>query len=162
MSTDLPVPGQFDSAIDDEVRRLRIIYASDLPDKVAQLRSLVADMQENKANLSPVNEIFRAAHSMKGAASMYGFQTLADLGAALDEVLYPLLKGAKPVTDGICDLCVEWLTAISDVAASSEKGVERSAADYAVFHRLQKLSQLENDRMDDRGKNCRPGRPDPA
>lgn len=139
MTRDHPEPKNFDSVVDEQMQRLRNIYVSEVPDKVARLRALVAELKEGKTHPSPVDEIFRAAHSMKGAAGMYGFQPMADLGEAVSDMLDPCRKGTKPATDEVCDLCDQWIAALIDIVESASKGVDRAAKDYAVYHRMKEL-----------------------
>lgn len=136
-----PAPDEFDSAMADEIQSLRKIYASELPEKTEKLKTLVAAVRKSKADVIAVNEIFRAAHSMKGAAAMYGFPALADLGDAGECALTPVCAGKKPATDELCAMCDEWILALTDVVKAAANGVERSAAEYPVFHKLKKWGE---------------------
>ena len=56
-------------------------------------------LQAEKATLTPehLNEIFRAAHSIKGSSGMLGFTELVSLTHGMENLLDLLRKGERPV-----------------------------------------------------------------
>ena len=62
-------------------------------------------MEKNPGEVSPdvINRIFRAIHSIKGAAGFFGFDALKDLAHAMESVLMQVRDGKLQVTSALMD-----------------------------------------------------------
>ena len=56
-------------------------------------------LEQESENSELLQEIFRAAHTLKGSSGMLGFQSMAGLTHAMEDLLDRVRKGTLPVTD---------------------------------------------------------------
>lgn len=66
-------------------------------------------------NAEALNAVFRAAHSIKGSAGMFGFTTLADFTHHLETLLDLIRKGEARLTEGRVDLTLRAADEIRDL-----------------------------------------------
>jgi two-component system, chemotaxis family, sensor kinase CheA len=87
-----------------------------------------------------INNIFRAAHSLKGISGLFGFSELTGLSHTLENMLDRLRMGKIAVTENVLDLlfaAADMLRTI--VAGKAEGGQPPSAADLELM-----IDRLEN------------------
>ena len=70
-----------------DLERLRGLFLEEAHEHSAALEAGVLAMEANPNDQELTNDVFRAAHSLKGAAGAIGFQSLADLTHALETLL---------------------------------------------------------------------------
>jgi len=85
-----------------------------------------------------LEKIFRAAHSLKGAARAVGVTMIEQLAHALEDVLDALRNQALDPTPALYTACYKTLDAIRDVHAAYESGATTPPA-----HALQVLANLQ-------------------
>ncbi|WP_353892075.1 chemotaxis protein CheA [Proteinivorax hydrogeniformans] len=61
-------------------------------------------LENDKNDKQAVNEIFRAAHTLKGMAATMGFQSIADLTHGIENLLDEIRNGSRELTDKITDV----------------------------------------------------------
>lgn len=60
-------------------------------------------LEQESDNSELLQEIFRAAHTLKGSSGMLGFQSMAGLTDAMEDLLDRVRKGTLSVTPEIVD-----------------------------------------------------------
>ena len=75
-----------------------------------------------KAEPSVLNNIFRAAHSLKGLSGMFGFEAMASLSHNLENLLDSLRLGKIELTPAIIDLLLEALSVLHTLLEMKSKG----------------------------------------
>ena len=127
-----------------------------------------ADSSERQALLK---EIFREAHSLKGAARAVGFTTIENLGHSLEELLLNAKEGHLTFSPELFDLLYQALDAIDLLVAQVDSGDTAPPAKVLTL-----LAALENakesigqndalpqtaiEKTDGSGPESTPGRPD--
>src|SRR5512137_2258415 len=79
-----------------------------------------------------LNSVFRAAHSLKGLASMFGVERLAVLAHALEDALDDLRMGRRPLDAVALDLLLEAPEVFSRIIAEESTGATPTTRDAAV------------------------------
>ena len=64
--------------MDDELEELRAIFLDECLENIELLEGGLMRMGEGENDLDTLNEVFRAAHSIKGGASTFGFMPMAE------------------------------------------------------------------------------------
>jgi two-component system chemotaxis sensor kinase CheA len=90
-------------------------FVSEAEEILERMREDLADLQDRRASLAQggevdpdlVNRIFRAAHSLKGLAGMFGFDGMSDLAHHLEDVLDGLRLGRMSFDASAVDLLDE-------------------------------------------------------
>ena len=96
---------------------------------------------EGAADIKPVlDELMRAAHSMKGAARIVGLDPLVKLAHALEDLFVAALRGELGISPAAVDVLLETVDRISAVAQGDEAGL--AALDGELPARLEQLALL--------------------
>jgi chemotaxis protein histidine kinase CheA len=92
-------------------------------------RSLLS-LEQNPQNLDAVEEIFRAAHTLKGMSATMGFEKVAHLTHDMESVLDKLRTRQIPVTAAVIDIIFETFdvlrTLVSDSISQTDSNVDMS------------------------------------
>lgn len=112
--------------------RLRALFIDELAENVAVLnRGLIALEQQDAAVDTDivVNEMFRAAHSLKGGAHSAGVQELVVLCHRLEDALSRLRDGTLPSTTRVVEPLFEAVDALAGAERRMRNGGEAAGAD---------------------------------
>jgi two-component system chemotaxis sensor kinase CheA len=81
-------------------------------------------LEQESENSELLQEIFRAAHTLKGSSGMLGFQSMAGLTHAMEDLLDRVRKGTLPVTPEIVDALLASLDGLKVLMAGLADGEE--------------------------------------
>ncbi len=97
--------------------------AEEIVEKLYQnLFSLEESSKKGKIDLDSLNDTFRAAHSLKGIAGMFGFSQIEALSHNLESVLDSLRLGKIQFDPKILDLLDESVALLSKIIGASGQG----------------------------------------
>lgn len=100
-------------------------------------------------NSESLNAVFRAAHSIKGSAGMFGFVTLADFTHHLETLLDLIRKGKAELTDVRVDLTLEAVDEIRRLVDELADGQDAPPASGPLTDRLViEVSEAKGDQPD--------------
>jgi len=94
-------------------------------------RSLL-DLEKNPENHEVVNEIFRAAHTLKGSSGMMGFTDIQELAHKMEDLFDNIRKGLMTPSSDLIDSIFECIDAIEERINRIEKG-ERGEGDFSYL-----------------------------
>lgn len=80
------------------------VFLEESKEHLGSLNQKLLDLEKNNDNLSALNEIFRAAHTLKGMSSTMGFDDLADLTHHMEDVLSDLKDGILVANSTVVDI----------------------------------------------------------
>lgn len=80
------------------------VFLEESKEHIESLNQKLLDLEKNPNDIPALNEIFRAAHTLKGMSSTMGFDDLADLTHHMENVLSDLKEGILPVNSGVIDV----------------------------------------------------------
>ncbi len=80
------------------------VFLEESKEHIGSLNQKLLDLEKNPNDIPALNEIFRAAHTLKGMSSTMGFDDLADLTHHMENVLSDLKEGLLPVNSGVIDV----------------------------------------------------------
>ena len=104
------------------------------------LLSLDASVREGAADPALVNESFRAVHTLKGLAGLFGAQRLATLSHRLEDLLDDLRLGRAPLGLETLDVLFSAIDAYARLLANEREGKDESVP--AVDDLLNRLDRL--------------------
>ena len=75
-----------------DVSKYREMFLSEAKDHLQLLNDSLLRLEKNPADLKPVDEMFRAAHTLKSMAATVNYNKLAGLCHAIEDVLDKVRK----------------------------------------------------------------------
>jgi two-component system chemotaxis sensor kinase CheA len=90
-------------------------FLDEAGDNLEHLNELLLSAEQNQSDMDIINEIFRVAHTFKGMAATMGFQQMAALTHAMEDVLGLVRSGNLLLTSDDVDIlfkCLDTLTAM--------------------------------------------------
>jgi two-component system chemotaxis sensor kinase CheA len=91
----------------DEMESIIEEFMIETKEIVNALDSNLVKLEREPDNLNLLNEIFRGAHTMKGAAGFLGFNELMKLTHKMEDILNKLRKAELTVTSDVMDILLE-------------------------------------------------------
>ena len=104
------------------------IFIDETSERLQNLSDCIMELEKDPENMDTINEIFRAAHSLKGMAGTMGFKRMQRLTHDMENVFQEVRSEKVKVTSSMIDLLFKCLDAIEgyldNVKASSDEGTE--------------------------------------
>ncbi len=82
------------------------------------------NLQPGSPDIDLVNDIFRAAHSMKGAAGNFGFNHVVDFTHALETLLDEMRAGSRNVTEDTVSLLLQSVDCLREMLSVLQEGTD--------------------------------------
>jgi len=124
--------------MDDDLEELRLIFLDECNENIELLEGGLMRMGEGEDSEDTLNEVFRAAHSIKGGGSTFGFLPMAELTHHMETLLDEMRSGRRPVVPDDVDLLLLALDAVQGILSDS-----RSQSDADHPDRMKIQAQLE-------------------
>lgn len=104
------------------------IFIDETDEHLQTLSDCIMELEKEPGNMDVINEIFRAAHSLKGMAGTMGFKRMQHLTHDMENVFQEVRSDKIKVDSSMIDLLFKCLDAIegylNNVKASSDEGTE--------------------------------------
>ena len=124
--------------MDEELEELRGIFLDECNENIELLEGGLMRMGEGDDDADTLNEVFRAAHSIKGGGSTFGFLPMAELTHHMETLLDEMRSGRRPVVEDDVDLLLVGLDIVQGILSES-----RDQADADHPDRLALQAKLE-------------------
>lgn len=104
------------------------IFIDESKEHLQALNDQVLIMEQDPENIDTVNEIFRAAHSLKGMAGTMGFKRMQRLTHDMENLFSEIRNGKMSVNPDIVDIVFKCLDALegylSNIQETADEGTE--------------------------------------
>ncbi|MBN2078150.1 MAG: chemotaxis protein CheW [Spirochaetes bacterium] len=100
------------------------IFLEEADEQLQELNQNLLELEKNPENIEIINNIFRAAHSLKSSAAFVGLNELSDLAHMMENLLQGIRDGSMAVTSEIVDVifkCFDEIHNVIDTISSGEK-----------------------------------------
>ncbi len=108
------------------------IFIDETNGHLQNLSDCIMTLEKEPENMDTINEIFRAAHSLKGMAGTMGFKRMQRLTHDMENVFQEVRSSNMSVTSGLVDVLFQCLDAIEayldNVKESSDEGTDDNEA----------------------------------
>lgn len=105
------------------------IFIDETKEHLQTLNDQVLIMEQDPENVDTVNEIFRAAHSLKGMAGTMGFKRMQRLTHDMENVFSEIRNGKMSVTPDIVDIVFKCLDALEGYLANIQESADEGTED---------------------------------
>ena len=114
----------------DSLDEIRKIFEEECIEGLDTMESGLLNLEEGSAGGDVVNDIFRAAHSIKGGSATFGYKKIADFTHLMETLLDLVRNGQKSATPAVVQLllgCVDCLREMMEAIHSGEYDEARIA-----------------------------------
>lgn len=94
------------------------IFIEESKEHLQGLNQSLLQLEQNPQDSAMLNEIFRAAHTLKGMAGTMGYTKMATLTHHMEDVLHALRNGEMKATTRLIDLLFQCLDALENYVGS--------------------------------------------
>ena len=116
-------------------------FLDETDDNVQRLDDLLLALEKNMTDMDVINEIFRAAHTLKGMAGTMGFTNMMGLTHAMEDRLDAARKGVRPLTEADMNRLFQGLDTLQEMADAIRGGGNDSHIDVSeMVHDLRNES----------------------
>jgi two-component system chemotaxis sensor kinase CheA len=105
-----------------DLKRFQDTFFEEAAEHLETIESGLLRLEETGDDVELLNTIFRAAHSIKGAAGSFGFNELASLTHALENVLDHLRSGRRASDPALTQLLLGASDTLAELVAATKKG----------------------------------------
>jgi len=132
VSTDIPT---------SDLRQFHATFFVESSEGLDVMESGLLDMENGTPVAERIDAVFRAAHSIKGSAATFGFESIAALTHVMETVLDELRAGKRALDSRISDTLLAALDVLRELLAAAEHGTPvNPLATEAIIARLHALS----------------------
>ena len=104
------------------------IFLDETKEHLQNLNTQILELEQDSENMDTVNEIFRAAHSLKGMAGTMGYKRMQNLTHDMENVFSEVRNGNIKVQPNMIDILFQCLDALegylSNIQESSDEGTD--------------------------------------
>src|SRR5258708_20658813 len=111
-----------------EKREYKEVFLTEAREYLSTLNNALVTLEKDPAQAESINEIFRAAHTLKGMSATMGYEPMAQLTHQMETVLEPIRSGSKPLTSQLMDalfVCLDQLEKWVGILASQDSLEEK-------------------------------------
>lgn len=103
---------------DNELDELKEIFLEECRENVDILEQGLLQLGQGDNDVELLNEVFRAAHSIKGGGATFGFAALAELTHHMETLLDEMRAGKRDVSEDDLELLLESVDIVRDLMES--------------------------------------------
>lgn len=121
----------------------RDIFFEESEDNLTQLNDNILELEKEPDNIDLINEIFRAAHTLKGMSATMGYNVMSKLTHKMEDIFDLFKSGKLKVTSDHISLifrCLDKLTELLDGLREEEEQSDEQISDL-----WNELDQVENE-----------------
>ncbi|PKL38053.1 MAG: hypothetical protein CVV44_12865 [Spirochaetae bacterium HGW-Spirochaetae-1] len=100
------------------------IFLEEADEQLQELNQNLLELEKNPGNSDIINNIFRAAHSLKSSAAFVGLNDLSDLAHKMENLLQGIRDQTMEITPQIVDVIFKCFDAINSVIETVSSGEE--------------------------------------
>lgn len=140
-------------AEDDTYRKLFVAESIENHEKI--VNSLL--ILENGSDNSAIDEIFRAAHTLKGMSASMGFDDMETLCHSMEDVFHLIRSGERSVNKDLIDILLACTDIIEEMLDDIESGGDSSSIQSSelVDHLKSLISGEDCVQINESGKDCK-------
>src|SRR5215470_345257 len=111
------------------LEQLKQTFFDECTELLQEIETGLTEMREGGVSDETVNAVFRAVHSVKGGAGIFGFTALVEFAHVFETVLDEVRHGKMTATAEVLDVMLTASDVLSDLVTMSRSG-EAIAAGY--------------------------------
>ena len=119
-----------------EVSQYLSVFMDECQEHLQTLNQAILELEHNPENSGVLDQIFRAAHTLKGASATMGFNKMANLTHAMEDVLSKLRSKELTASTEIVNVLFEAIDMLEVLASKIGEGIEEDIEITGVVQEL--------------------------
>ena len=107
------------------------IFLDETKEHLQNLNTQILDLEQEPDNMDTINEIFRAAHSLKGMAGTMGYKRMQALTHDMENVFSEVRNGTIKIQSDMIDTLFKCLDALEEYLANIQQTTDEGTNDNA-------------------------------
>lgn len=112
------------------------IFLDETKEHLQNLNTQIMDLEQSPENMDTINEIFRAAHSLKGMAGTMGYKRMQALTHDMENVFSEVRNGTFKVQPDMIDVLFKCLDALEEYLENIQQTTEEGTNDNEELIRI--------------------------
>lgn len=129
----------------EEIEQYLEIFIQEAKEQLEIITQSLLELEKNPENQEVINEIFRAAHTLKGSSGMMGFTEIQELTHKMEDVFDSIRKGLTKPSPDLIDVLFECVDALEKRINHLEMG-ERKEEDFSYL--VEKIERCITEKRD--------------
>ena len=135
------------------------IFIDETKEHLQNLNTEILNLEQDSENVDTINEIFRAAHSLKGMAGTMGFKRMQTLTHDMENVFSEVRNGSIKVKGNMIDILFQCLDALEEYLNTiQESGEEGTNDNEPLIKQLNEILGTKDDGAAAGGKKEEPAK----
>lgn len=105
------------------------IFIDESNEHLQNLNTQILNLESDPENMDTINEIFRAAHSLKGMAGTMGYKRMQTLTHDMENVFSEVRNGNIKVSPGMVDILFQCLDALDEYVGNIKESADEGTND---------------------------------
>src|SRR6478736_2211197 len=119
-------------------------FVAEASELLEDLEKALLQLEQDKHNKESVGEVFRTMHSLKGSASMFGFDSISNFTHHLESIYQSIREGSRELTQEIFSTTLACLDHLRNLLKDSQmKNEETKNKHNQLLLEIEKLIQHE-------------------
>lgn len=127
------------------------IFIDETKEHLQSLNTQILDLEQEPDNENTINEIFRAAHSLKGMSGTMGYKRMQLLTHHMENVLSEVRNGTVKVKANLIDVLFQCLDALEEYLACIQETADEGTNENEPI--IKGLNDILDENLDDKSKN---------
>lgn len=123
------------------------IFLDETNEHLENLNTQILSLEQEPDNMDTINEIFRAAHSLKGMAGTMGYKRMQTLTHDMENVFSEVRNGNIKVKANMIDILFQCLDALEEYSTNVRESADEGTNDNE--HLIKQLNAILKGEMDD-------------
>lgn len=122
------------------------IFLDETKEHLQNLNTQIMELEADPENMGVINEIFRAAHSMKGMAGTMGYKRMQTLTHDMENVFSEVRNGAIKVQPEMIDVLFNCLDALEEYTNNIQESADEGTNDNEAL--IKRLNAIIDEKKD--------------
>ncbi len=136
------------------------IFIDETKEHLQNLNTHILELEQDGENMDTINEIFRAAHSLKGMAGTMGYKRMQTLTHDMENVFSEVRNGNIKVDSDMIDLLFKCLDALEEYLAAIQETADEGTNENEPL--IKGLNDILNSKGSDKAKEEKPAKTEEA
>ena len=105
------------------------IFLDETREHLQNLNTEILNLEQEPENMNTINEIFRAAHSLKGMAGTMGYKRMQTLTHDMENVFSEVRNGTIKIKENMIDILFQCLDALEEYTSNIQETADEGTND---------------------------------